>query len=209
MSAAFDYAGVQFEKGESADIGADNDVINDGQEGTDTDSGPMPGTPVGPPAAERQEVPAGDFTGDTGDADDKTKIENEIFDIPSQFEIHRLPAPSRREETHRALRQWEGVVESVDGDKFVARLTPVDDSSVDDEIVTLETARVARDDRSLIEPGAVFYWNIGETHTVDGQLRNYSEIRFRRLPKRTKRDFERATEKAADFKAKLFGGKDE
>jgi hypothetical protein len=204
MSAAHDYAGVQYEERESSDIGAgaDEKAVS---ESTGSTAGPSPGNPVGNPAADRFDWGLKKETEDSSSVDTSTDQESDAVDVPDQFDIASMPEPRRREETHQALRQWEGVVEAVNDDEFEARLSALDDPTVDDEFVTLETARVAQDDRSLIEPGAVFYWNIGETHTVDGQLRNYSEIRFRRLPKRTKRDLERATEEASDFKAKLFG----
>jgi hypothetical protein len=198
MSAAHDFAGVQYEERESADIGDGSNEIEKNAS-TDSTAGPNPGNPVGTPADD-----------DIGlRSDDETEDSMNGEDVPHQFEIASMPERPRREETHQAFRQWEGVVEAVNDGEFEARLTALDSPSADDEFVTLETARVAQDDRSLIEPGAVFYWNIGETHTVDGQLRNYSEIRFRRLPKRTSGDMQRAAEEASDLKAKLFGGESE
>ena len=127
MSTAHDYTGVQFEEGGSADDAADTDPGEEAETGTDTSAGPTPGTPVGPPNIR---PPAEASTDDTATGSEGAVVENEVLDIPSNFGVVAVPPPSRREESHRALRQWEGVVEAVHGDEFVARLTALDSENV-------------------------------------------------------------------------------
>lgn len=147
----------------------------------------------------------GEETDDTENETDGPEGESQMYQIPDTFLTPGIPDRPRREKTYDARRKWEGVVEKVDGDEFTARLRAIDDD-VPDEVVALRIGRVSEEDRELIEPGAVFYWNIGESRTSDGQLENYSEIRFRRLPKHTGRDRERAERQASDLREEIFGG---
>ena len=86
--------------------------------------------------------------------------------------------PSR--EYSKATQKWEGRVISVFGDTFKATLSPlVGDEAVQEAEIYVED--ITRDERPLIEPGAVFYWSIGYLERPSGRRRE-SVIRFRRLP---------------------------
>jgi len=92
-----------------------------------------------------------------------------------------------------ALQEWEGVVTSVGDEVFTARvvdLTRV--SRTIDEEGEFPMSEVRDDDRSLVTPGAYFRWSVGITKMPGGGKRSTSEIIFRRLPKWTKRDIQRA-----------------
>lgn len=79
------------------------------------------------------------------------------------------------------LQKWEGTVIEVSGDTFFAHL--VDQSNVGpDEEAEFSLEEVTPEDKDLLEPGAVFYWNIGYLVGVSGQRTRCSDIRFRRLP---------------------------
>lgn len=79
------------------------------------------------------------------------------------------------------LQKWEGVVECVTDDYFVARL--VDQTGeMPDEVAEFILDEVSTADRSLVKLGAIFYWNIGYEESIGGQRKRSSIIRFRRLP---------------------------
>ena len=102
----------------------------------------------------------------------------------------------------RSLQSWEGYVESVETDVFVARL--VDQSWNDpDEIAEIYLSKVASSDRHLVTPGAVFYWSIGVSNTVSGDLSDQSSIRFRRVPRWAASDIEEAKRDARKLATEL------
>ena len=102
-----------------------------------------------------------------------------------------------------ALQKWEGYVTEVCSDTFWARLSPIfgEGSDQDAEIYLEE---VDLEDRTLIKPGAVFYWTIGYLNRPSGRQRS-SVIRFRRLPVWSKQDLIKARATAQTFK-QLFNG---
>lgn len=79
------------------------------------------------------------------------------------------------------LQKWEGVVMDVTKDSFIARLYDLDKKSSDEE-AEFPCEEISEEDRELIMPGAIFYWNIGYHDSWCGQRRRSSVIRFRRLP---------------------------
>jgi hypothetical protein len=80
-----------------------------------------------------------------------------------------------------SLQKWEGVVLEVLDDSFLARLVDLTNGGSDEE-AEFALEEVTPEDRVLVEPGAVFYWNIGYNDSISGQRTRVSEIRFRRLP---------------------------
>jgi len=64
---------------------------------------------------------------------------------------------------------------------FLARLVDMESPSPDEEADILKK-EISDEDLQLIEPGAVFYWNIGYQVDPSGQRKRASVIRFRRLP---------------------------
>lgn len=105
------------------------------------------------------------------------------------------PVPRQR---FRSLQGWEGVVEEVSDRTFTARLFDLSRPEIE-EVAEFEVAEVFEDDRSLLEPGAVFYWDIGYLETPGGR-RRASEIRFRRLPAWTQEELDAAKKEAAEFR---------
>lgn len=118
-------------------------------------------------------------------APNKTAVES-VRDVP----LERLqPAsvsgvPTRRFEV---LQQWEGTVTDADDDTFWADLRDLTTPSSPTEIVEVPVAEIAVSDRTLLQPGSVFYWSVGYETTPGGQIRRVSEIRLRRTPMWTQR----------------------
>jgi hypothetical protein len=93
------------------------------------------------------------------------------------------------------LQKWEGTVLQILEDSFFARLVDLTSGGVDEE-AEFPVEEVSDADRSLITPGAVFYWNIGYIDSISGQRTRASMIRFRRLPVWRPEELERARRKA-------------
>jgi hypothetical protein len=115
----------------------------------------------------------------------------------------RLPPGSLPLESVRVLQQWEGVVTEVADDSFFADLQDLNDSAEPIEVVELPFEEVPKDDRPLLQEGAVFYWSIGYETTAGGTLRRMSEIRLRRTPRWTKRAHRQAEQRAEELLERL------
>jgi hypothetical protein len=90
---------------------------------------------------------------------------------------------------------WEGTVTEVRGQAFVAVLTDKTQPNSPDERVEFERFELRNEDRSLVEPGAMFYWMIGTERTASGQVRNISTIELSRLPLWTRSSLKAACDK--------------
>jgi hypothetical protein len=107
------------------------------------------------------------------------------------------PAPVQAvTEIRTVLQTWEGIVISRSGEEFEATLRDLTDRRAPAEAATFPIAEVPPDDRRLIEPGAVFYWFLGQEMSALGQLSRRSTIRFRRLPAWTDVQRRKIAEKA-------------
>jgi|SRR6185437_503557 len=95
--------------------------------------------------------------------------------------------PSTRFEV---LQKWEGIVLDVLRDSFTARLIDLTLEGADEE-AEFSLDEIDEDDKGLLKPGAVFYWNIGYSDSPSGRAR-VSIIRFRRLPVWRSEELERA-----------------
>lgn len=84
--------------------------------------------------------------------------------------------------------QWEGQVLEVYEDSFLARLVDMSGKNPDEEAeITFDA--VQDDDRTLLRPGAIFYWQIG--YRQEGGTRcSVSMLLFRRMPRWTKFELE-------------------
>lgn len=114
------------------------------------------------------------------------------------------PTPNVQKETFIALQRWEGTVVQCEGATFRARLTDLTADGPDEEVELL-IDDVPEEDRSLVEPGGVFYWAIGYLSAPSGERPRISSLRFRRLPVWSTSELEAARERAADV-AEVFGG---
>lgn len=109
-----------------------------------------------------------------------------------------VPVIPQTREGFDVLQKFEGTVQSVQGDSFVARLVDKT-NSVPEEEAEIPLAEIMPGDRELVKPGAVFYWVIGYRREDHGQLSRSSMIRFQRLPSWSPAEVERAKEAAETF----------
>jgi|RhiMetdeSRZDD1v2_1073273.scaffolds.fasta_scaffold21955_4 hypothetical protein len=100
-----------------------------------------------------------------------------------------------RQSAFLSLQKWEGVVLEVLSDSFLTRLVDLTRTGSDEE-AALPLDEVSEEDRPLIRPGAIFYWNIGYHTSYSGQRTRTSIIRFRRLPTWTREEIEAARREA-------------
>lgn len=110
------------------------------------------------------------------------------------------PVPTVKQEvtTHNqfvSLQKWQGIVLEVKQDAFITKLKDLTENGVEEEAeISLE--EVSDDDKKLVVPGGVFYWNIGYQISYQGQQTRASIIRFRRLPVWRKEELDAAKERA-------------
>jgi len=117
---------------------------------------------------------------------------NEQINIPIPF----YPMIKKdRQDSFISLQKWEGIVLKRIKESFLARLIDLTNDGPDEE-AELPIAEISKEDLDLIEPGAIFYWNIGYLDKWSGQRTRASVIRFRRLPKWTRKEIEAATREA-------------
>jgi hypothetical protein len=100
--------------------------------------------------------------------------------------------PRRRpNEFFAALHRWEGYVLSVSNRTFLARLVDLS-GRLPDEDAEFYLDDVSESDKSLVVPGAVFYWSVGYRISLTRQRSKASLLRFRRLPAWTQSEIEDA-----------------
>lgn len=90
----------------------------------------------------------------------------------------------------QSLQKWEGIVQQIHNDYFVAKLIDLT-NKLPDEIAEFPIEEISEDDKRLVELGAVFYWNIGYQISKSKQKRRTSLIRFRRLVAWSEKDLQR------------------
>ena len=115
------------------------------------------------------------------------------------------PSLCQAREYFHVKQKWEGYVIEVAQDTFRARLVPIigEGSDLEAEIY-LEDVELP--DRTLVEPGAVFYWSIGYIVKPSGNRCRASLIRFRRLPPWAKEKLEAARAEAEKLMSLLDEG---
>ncbi|MDV7338142.1 hypothetical protein RYZ26_00945 [Terasakiella sp. A23] len=117
--------------------------------------------------------------------------------------IHKTSLISRTDK-FKVLQKWEGTVVKLHADYFEAELRDLTNVG-NVEVAEFEFSEVTNDDKTLLTEGAIFTWLIGK-QVVHGTQSNSSILKFRRLPRYTKKDQLRAKEKAeklASFFAKI------
>ncbi len=132
-------------------------------------------------------------------AEDKILFsEDQVFSFKPIFEP---VLPSSNNYSFISLQKWEGVVTDVNEDSFFARLTDLTQGG-SEEVIEFYLDDVPSDDKSLIGIGAIFYWNIGY-ETIRGQDRKVSLIKFRRLPKWSKKKMQNMQKKGKELMSKI------
>ncbi|SRR6266700_2078094 len=118
-----------------------------------------------------------------------------------------LPFPKPQQstkETVQVLKDWEGVVDEVNADGFVARLLDRQNrAGIDTHAAEIPFSEVAPDDLPLVQPGAIFYLTIFRSIAAHGQHERTTRMYFRRLPTWTPALLKSARERADRWK-KLF-----
>jgi len=115
-----------------------------------------------------------------------------------------MPVMPARREILVAHQCWEGIVASVQKDVFSAKLFDFNPPH-SESMAEIYLAEIDDEDRTLVTPGAVFYWTIGYQDRPSGRQRA-SIIRFRRLPVWKASDLELACKKADALLARLENG---
>ncbi|MBN2443093.1 MAG: hypothetical protein JXJ04_17165 [Spirochaetales bacterium] len=112
--------------------------------------------------------------------------------------------PSEKTIDFICLQKWEGTIIEINGDFFMARLQDLTHLNNPQEIAEFPVDDVSKEDFELFRIGAIFYWYIGYTDSLQGQRERKSIIRFKRCPFWGKREIDRAKKKAKEF-GKSFG----
>lgn len=124
-------------------------------------------------------------------------------EIPTDRVVEPIWQPSRpRQEQFVRLQEFEGFVEELRKDSFVARLVDKTEKR-EDEQAEFSFEEISPSDRDLIQPGAIFYWTIGYLDRVSGQRTRASVIKFRRLPQWTPSELAEARGRASKMRARL------
>lgn len=93
------------------------------------------------------------------------------------------------------LQQWEGIVHSVSATEFVAILYDMTDRTRGEEEATFSIDEVAEEERALVQPGAVFCWDI--TRPRPGKVE--ATLQFRQGRTRTEDEIRAIEEEVASF----------
>lgn len=103
---------------------------------------------------------------------------------------------SRQNVRVQGLQRWTGTVSRVMQDRFLAIIRDMTTPANPAEEVELDIQEVSRPDRSLIAPGAIFYWAIVYRDNSDGSRERITTLRFARQPKLNETDIEDIFEEA-------------
>jgi hypothetical protein len=109
------------------------------------------------------------------------------------------------QEHYIVLHQWEGRVVEVGSEGFRARVRELGPGAAEEEYGDFSFESVSPDDEPLVVVGGVFYWFVGYRREPSGQRSNWGSIRFRRLPRWTKKDLD-ALDAPSDLD-EFFGAK--
>ena len=97
--------------------------------------------------------------------------------------------------TLRALQEWEGYVDSIENDVFVARLIDVTAGmSHESEEATIPLAEFSDRDAADMTVGSIFRWVIGYECSPKGTRKRVSRIVFHDMPKMTEDDLQAGRE---------------
>jgi hypothetical protein len=128
------------------------------------------------------------------------------------LETHKPELPDSPQEstneTLQVLKDWEGVVDEVNADGFVARLMDRQNrAGIDTHVAEIPFSEVIHDDLALVQPGAIFYLTIYRSIAAHGQHERTTRLYFRRLPAWTPTLLKSARERADRWKTLFHVGK--
>jgi hypothetical protein len=128
-------------------------------------------------------------------SDSSTKLFRRKTDEPINLIFYRNFKLKPHQSFFTSLQAWEGVVTRVMGNAFLARLIDLTQTGADEE-AEFSIDDISEEDKALITPGAIFYWDIGYHTSYSGQRTRESMIRFRRLPAWTQKEIDAAQREA-------------
>ena len=118
------------------------------------------------------------------------RVQNVEFE-PSYVDFGVARSPDLQMSRFSALQEWEGYVEAIDVDEFVAILADLTaDQPYEIEEAVIPLSEISYQDRLKIKVGSIFRWVIGYETSVSGTRRRVSEIVFRNLPSVTDTDIQ-------------------
>jgi hypothetical protein len=109
--------------------------------------------------------------------------------------IIQLPAKTKRVNNMISLQKWQGYVLDILDGCLLVRLINLTRKGPDEE-AEIPIDEISEDDKDLIRPGAVFYWNIGYFDSYTRQRTRISLIRFQRLPAWSDEEIDAARQEA-------------
>lgn len=145
-----------------------------------------------------------DLVGSVGSTTDTSAAGTTTGSLPDLGYVGPVVTPPEvpRMDSAVVLQKWEGRVDEVVDDGFVATLTDLSNEGPD-ELAEFPMSEVSRHDVSLVVPGAIFYWSVGYRDAVTGQRTHESVLRFRRLPRWTATQRKEAADQALAWKERL------
>ncbi len=107
---------------------------------------------------------------------------------------------TKNSEHFNLLKNWEGVVTAIEEDTFFAsmRLTDSENRLAEDEF-EIDFDNVPEGDRGLVCEGAIFYLTVGKLYLPGEGPQKVTRIIFRRMPRWSASDIERAEAAAEDL----------
>jgi hypothetical protein len=106
-------------------------------------------------------------------------VQNLSLDNPDQFyDIEQT------NDKFLAIKQYECVVESIEGEEIVAKCLD-EDGEDQDFISRIDFSEIHKDDHRLVKPGAVFYMTIGRNTNSARTEMNDVDIKFKRIAQAT------------------------
>ncbi|MCY3715805.1 MAG: hypothetical protein OXG92_04975 [Chloroflexi bacterium] len=98
------------------------------------------------------------------------------------------------------IAEWEGYIDQVNGNEFFVKMVNINtNKSVPEDLATFSVSDVSEHDLKLLKKGAYVRFILGRERFPSGEIRNVSQLFFRRLPAHSKKDFDRANRKAKDL----------
>ena len=125
---------------------------------------------------------------------------NRLSEQPAIVVPVRMPEEKAKSQ-YKVLGRWEGRIESIpsNGDRFIATIRDLTDPSYPEEEAVFDLDEVTESDRSLLAPGAIFYWIIAYKTNPSSQIERVSFIRLRRVPIWSKKTLQTVHKSAKDL----------
>ena len=118
------------------------------------------------------------------------RLQNVVYEA-SYVDFSPARSPDLQMPRFSALQEWEGYVEEIGEDEFVAMLADLTaHQPYESEEAVIPLSEISDQDRSRIKVGSIFRWVIGYESSVGGTRRRVSQIVFRNLPRMTDADIQ-------------------